>query len=151
MFSTGQMLSLTVLFGNSMRLGCAFVQLSGALVIFVVGPIPIAIGHSLYRLNPAGFVVSFLRQFVGMIGVLQRPLQMPSAPNTLTLFIVFRGGSMSVGGKLVLLGGLSVCIVHVSSSEKHKSRRCQCTILTTPRRGAEGRLIWFGPFNALIE
>ena len=63
--------------------------------------------------DPRRFAVRFLRQFVGCVRILQCSFRMPSSRFVIPFFIVFGSRPMSLRRKFVLLGGFSVCFVHV--------------------------------------
>ena len=55
----------------------------------------------------------FLGEFISLSGVFKRPLGMPCCRLGFAFFIVFRGSTVRARRKFVLLGGFSVCLVHV--------------------------------------
>lgn len=55
----------------------------------------------------------FLGEFISLVGVFERPLGMPCCRLVFAFFIVFRGSTVRARRKFVLLGGFSVCLVHV--------------------------------------
>jgi hypothetical protein len=60
--------------------------------------------------------MGFFGEFVSLIGELKRSLGMPSSRLVIPFFIVFGGSTMGARRKFVLLGGFSVCLVHVVPS-----------------------------------
>jgi hypothetical protein len=113
----GQVVLLAlVLLGRTVGMGRRIVHFGGLLVVLVMRTVVIAFGHFLESPHLTRLIVGFLREFVGMIRILKRPLGVPTPRNTVPFFVMFGRGAVRAGSKLVLFGCQSVVFVHCLSS-----------------------------------